>query len=617
MIAGVAGQIEAKHGIPTVSIVGSDFVDVGRGGHALAGFEELPLVALPQDLMLGVITDPRPTVEANIDEIIYGLTKWTHKLAGKQLIKPEPETLVYKGVDYQDAIDKMNDDFLRRKWGDGLPLLPATRERVEWMLTGTDLAPDEVIANVTPSGSLATAKVVAINAAMAGARPEYMPVIIAGLKATGGRVGYTGTNSIIFTLVINGPIAKEIGINSSWNLLGPSPVYPANGAIGRALMTLGRTAGGAYPGITNMTPTAQPAAYLGIVFAEDEDGSPWEPLGVERGFAPDTNTVTFLNVQGTTNCCCGHDPNHADGFLKGQVAHQIGVSHTNWNSMEGEAGMLIIPALPARDGLAKLGYSKQDVKKALWENARISLAKWQEQANEWGTGGARTWDLTVSQALWLKEYENLPPDTLVPVVESPDRFMVVVAGGEHLLHWKWMMGFRRPALTVEIQTPADWEEILKKAPKFWPSASATPPATETSTVPTATEVPETTGEPLVLYNTIPASREDIPLIQPEELKRMIDSGEPVIILDCNPESLYKNERIPGAVSLPWDFQGLKQDPKLPKNTLIAIYCSCAHEEDSGDVALQMITNFGYRSIKLLLGGNLKWKELGYPFEKGE
>ena len=96
---------------------------------------------------------------------------------------------------------------------------------------------------------------------------------------------------------------------------------------------------------------------------------------------------------------------------------------------------------------------------------------------------------------------------------------------------------------------------------------------------------------------------------------MIDRGEPAVIVDCNPENLYKNEHIPGAVNLPWDFQGLKQDPKLQKDRLIVTYCSCAHEEDSGDVALQMITGFGYRNIKPLLGGNLRWKELGYPLEE--
>ena len=96
---------------------------------------------------------------------------------------------------------------------------------------------------------------------------------------------------------------------------------------------------------------------------------------------------------------------------------------------------------------------------------------------------------------------------------------------------------------------------------------------------------------------------------------MIDHSEPVIIVDCNPKGSYEYQHIPGAVSIPWDYQGLKEDPRLSKNTLIVAYCACEHDEDSGAVALQMITDFGYRNIKLLLGGNPKWSDLGYPMEK--
>jgi len=121
----------------------------------------------------------------------------------------------------------------------------------------------------------------------------------------------------------------------------------------------------------------------------------------------------------------------------------------------------------------------------------------------------------------------------------------------------------------------------------------------------------------VFYTTIPASKDEIPRIPPEELKGMIDNGEPVVIVDCNPETIYQAEHIPGALNLPWDFQGLKETPELPKDILIVAYCVCAEEEDSGDLALEMIRYFGYRNIKLLLGGNPKWRDLGYPMEKVE
>jgi len=128
--------------------------------------------------------------------------------------------------------------------------------------------------------------------------------------------------------------------------------------------------------------------------------------------------------------------------------------------------------------------------------------------------------------------------------------------------------------------------------------------------------PRTDGEPLVLYTAIPASRDEIPRITPEELKAMMDRKEPVVILDCNSEEMYQSQHIPGAVNIV-DLGGLEKDPGLSKSTLIVAYCVCDDEATSGDVALQMITDFGYRNIKLLLGGNAKWSDLGYPMEKVE
>jgi rhodanese-related sulfurtransferase len=120
---------------------------------------------------------------------------------------------------------------------------------------------------------------------------------------------------------------------------------------------------------------------------------------------------------------------------------------------------------------------------------------------------------------------------------------------------------------------------------------------------------------LEYYTTIPVSKDEIPRIPPDKLKGMLDRGEPVVIVDCNPQALFAEEHISGAVNLPWNFHGLQEDPDLPKNKIIVAYCLCAHEEDSGDVALEMITSHGYRNIQLLLGGNTGWKSLGYPVQK--
>jgi hypothetical protein len=463
-------------GIPSVSIIGTGFEKVAEMGYARLGYAELPLIVFPEVVLQGVIKDAQPTIQEKSDEIISGLTKWAPKLKGTGTIKPEPATLVYQGVDYQDALNRMNDDFLRRRWGDGLPLLPATKERVEWLLTGIDDPPDVVVSSVSPSGQLVTPRMVATSAAMAGARPEYMPVIMAGLKVTGGGVGQAGTNPAVFCLVVNGPIAKEIGINSTWLVLGPTSVYPACGAIGRALMTLGHTAGGASPGTTNTTTVGNPAAYNGYVFAEAEDRSPWEPLNVEHGFAKGTNTVMSLSVQGGTNLWLGGRKEFIGDFIRKELCRSI--SYPNWNFQQADGGVsvaFIIPP-PAAQQLKLLGWSKQAFKEEIWKHHQVTLADWYEISTKDEGGKASPhfkddWDVTLQQAPWVKDYQDRPPETMVPLAQSPKSYEVVVAGGVLTEHWRCMQTkMSGPAKIVEIKTPKNWADVLKQAPKFWEGA---------------------------------------------------------------------------------------------------------------------------------------------------
>jgi hypothetical protein len=299
-----------------------------------------------------------------------------------------------------------------------------------------------------------------------------MPVIIAGLQAARGAPD-TSANPSIANFVINGPIAKEIGINSSWHYLGPNPYYPANGAIGRTLMMLSHTVGGNVPGVTNMQPNGSPGDYNSIVFAEAEDISPWDPLSIERGFAKGTNTITYQSCQSTVNLTGPQNAAYADQYLKRTVAKDMAYPHSNWGRPQ--AGMLVIPPAAAR-ALAELRYSKQDVKQALWEGARHPWSWWEDVISIYKGGkGSPGWDDNVAAKLasvpWLKQYLNSPPDALVPIAEKPDSFIIVVAGADQLAHWTFLMGGLGGAInTVEIKTPKNWAELLKQAPKFWGGA---------------------------------------------------------------------------------------------------------------------------------------------------
>ena len=208
--------------------------------------------------------------------IVKGLTAWKPeymKLQGNRWIPKESE-FSYSAADYQAALDRFNSAFLEMGWGDGLPMLPPTRSRVDALLKGTPLPATTVIGTWGPSNAEFTVENIAVVSAMAGAKPEYMPVIIAALKAiTSVRwdAYFPVMRAPVPLVIVNGPYAKKIGINSSSNAFGPNPKYYANGAIGRAINLAMASIPGNGRGIKPSNLAGNPASYAGIVIAEAED----------------------------------------------------------------------------------------------------------------------------------------------------------------------------------------------------------------------------------------------------------------------------------------------------------------------------------------------------------
>ena len=201
-------------------------------------------------------------------------------------------------VELGDAEDEIEACYARG-WSDGLPLVPPTRERVLRMLAGTTRAPDEIVGRVPPDLAPCTVEKVAINAVMAGCRPEYMPVVLAAVEAA--LVDEFGMHGVLCTtmfcgpvVVVNGPVAKAIGMNSGGNALGQG--NRANATIGRALQLIVRNVGGGRPGEVDRSTLGTPGKYT-FCFAEAESPD-WTPLSVERGFAPDASTVTLFAGEG-------------------------------------------------------------------------------------------------------------------------------------------------------------------------------------------------------------------------------------------------------------------------------------------------------------------------------
>ncbi len=187
-----------------------------------------------------------------------------------------------------------------RGWSDGLPVIPPTPERVFRMLAGTSRNPGEVVARVPPDLVECTVEKAAVNAVLAGCRPEYLPVVLAALE--GACTDEFNMHGLLATtyfsgpvLIVNGPIAREIGMNSGVNVLGQG--NRANLTIGRALQLIVRNVGGGRPGGVDRATLGNPGK-LGFCFAEREEDSPWEPLHVERGLRADQSAVTLFAGQG-------------------------------------------------------------------------------------------------------------------------------------------------------------------------------------------------------------------------------------------------------------------------------------------------------------------------------
>ena len=208
-------------------------------------------------------------------------------------------SLVARRLDVQFPEDEQEVCYARG-WSDGLPVVPPTPERVLRMLAGTTRDPGEVIGKVPPDYGVCTVEKSAINAVMAGCKPEYLPVVLAAVEAVlepafavHGLLCTTYFSAPI--VIVNGPITRRIGMNCGVNALGQG--NRANATIGRALQLIVRNVGGGVPGGIDRATLGTPGKYT-FCFAEDESDEGWEPLSVERGFAPGTSTVTVFGGGG-------------------------------------------------------------------------------------------------------------------------------------------------------------------------------------------------------------------------------------------------------------------------------------------------------------------------------
>ena len=305
----------------------------------------------------------------------------------------------------------INRHYQDQGWTDGLPIAPPTEDDLREFLRFADRGAREVVAVLPPRQGEATVERIAINAIMAGCRPEYLPVILTAVEALADPAFnldsiQATTHPVAPLIIVNGPIATEIGINAGYNAFGQG--FRANLTIGRAIRLLLMNVGGGLPGTGDRATQGSPAK-IAYCVAENEAANPWEPLHVEHGFPATTSVVTAIACEGPHNIQ-DHFSYTGLGILK-VIAGAMGQAGSN-NILAGGHPLLALGPEHAAT-IARDGFSKRQVKEFLVEHARFPLARLGDEY----------------RAHLIQRGAADAPDTMVPAVRSVDDVTVIVTGG--------------------------------------------------------------------------------------------------------------------------------------------------------------------------------------------
>src|SRR5215468_2957405 len=269
-------------------------------------------------------------------------------------------------------------------WTDGLPVVPPTEDRVTMMLAAARLDPKQEIAFITNRSVSVTAEKVAINAVMAGCRPEYMAVVVAAVEGIGDPAwSYhgpgTSTGGAAVLVIVNGLITRELDINAGDNLFGPG--WRANLAIGCALCLVMRNVCGSLPGLLDRGTLGHPGK-LSYVIAENEAESPWTPLHVERGFRAEQSTVTVV-ASDAPNQFYNQLSNTAEGVLT-TLADNMRIS----GQVMGQSTYVVVLAGEHMRTIANDGWDKKRIRQFLFDHTQNSHSHLKRTGRMTGDVGA-------------------------------------------------------------------------------------------------------------------------------------------------------------------------------------------------------------------------------------
>lgn len=309
--------------------------------------------------------------------------------------------------------NQVGEELFRRGWTDGLPVVPPTPDRVAAMLATVDLEPDDVVGSIPRRRRHLTAELAAVNAVMAGCLPEYFPVVVAALGAAldpvfNAHAAFTSTGGAATCVIVSGPLAVELGMNSGANALGPG--NRANATIGRAVRLVARNVFGAATGDMDASSLGNPGK-LTLCFAEEDPPAPWEPLRVREGFSVADTTVTVMATEGPRQVA-----NHLSEDPRGLLATFVSAIRVpaTFSVGKGSQGVVVLGPEHAL-ALRQAGWSQDEVRDALVSGSRI-------HPDDLVAAGV---PLEVDSA-----HDMTPgPDGLLPSLAGADDLVLVTAGG--------------------------------------------------------------------------------------------------------------------------------------------------------------------------------------------
>jgi hypothetical protein len=413
-------------GIPSVPVITKAFknlvvLNAAKRGmpHQRITFTPHPVWGKTPDELRAYVNGPdpvsgKPMMKEIVANLTTPLTDEENK-TGMVSVSIGPPT-------FTDTLDNLQEFYMNNGYTDFLPIIVPTQEKVETMLKATSHHPDEMVgkmaAGAYPAWSY-NVRQVAASAVMAGARPEYFPIILA-IASSGIASLFSSTNSFAFAMVINGPIRDKLEFNYGIGALGP--FAQANATIGRAWTILSKNLGnGGIPGDTYLGSLGNNLNYNNVVIAENESESPWPPFHVQRGFKAEENVVSIFRGL---------------GVVPGQVARGSSVNQNPqfdyqmsdlFSTFTGFFGALIIADPLVAKRLKEQGYdSKEKLIDWLYKNTTQTVKDYKSRNYAYLFDYPRALQGLEPYASWYK----MPDDAVIPHFPRPSDLNIVVAGGQ-------------------------------------------------------------------------------------------------------------------------------------------------------------------------------------------